>query len=123
MKKASTILLMITAIFLAFLVGLFLGRNMDSSEIRVSRSTSEETVTSTIPSDTESTLPEKININTASADDFSTLPGIGTVLAQRICDYRAKHGPFKTLHQLTDVEGIGQSKLAAILDYITLDAP
>lgn len=121
MKKASTILLIITVIFLAFLGGLFLGRNMDKTEVRISHSKPKEDAPSTAPSD--SVRPEKININTASAEDFSTLPGIGSVLAQRIYDYRVKHGPFKTLHQLTGVEGIGQSKLESILDYITLEDP
>lgn len=128
MKKAGTILVIITLIFLSFLGGLFLGRNMDKSEVRLSRTAPKETAVSTeptVPTETsggEHPLPGKIDINTASAEDLSNLPGIGEVLARRICDYRAEHGPFQTLHQLTEVEGIGEKRLEAILDYITLDA-
>ena len=62
----------------------------------------------------------KVNINTASAEELAGLSGIGEVLAERIISYRDEHGDFSTVYDLTDVYGIGENKLEAILDYITV---
>ena len=61
-----------------------------------------------------------ININTASATDLETLPGIGEVIGQRIVDYRTENGPFASVDQLEDVSGIGPSILAEIHDLVTV---
>jgi competence protein ComEA len=50
-----------------------------------------------------------VNINTADAATIaSSLDGIGAVKAQRIVDYRQKHGPFRTVDELAQVKGISQ---------------
>ena len=61
-----------------------------------------------------------ININTASAEELEELPGIGETLALRIIAYREEHGPFQTIADISNVSGIGDGKLAAIQDYITV---
>jgi competence protein ComEA len=61
-----------------------------------------------------------ININTASVQDLTLLPGIGDVLAQRIVDYRDQHGPFTSIDQLDDVDGIGPALLKEISPLVTL---
>jgi len=64
---------------------------------------------------------EKININMASASELEALPGIGPVLAQRIVDYRQANGPFRTLEDIKDVKGIGDSTFKRIKDRITVE--
>jgi competence protein ComEA len=61
-----------------------------------------------------------INVNTASAAELETLPGIGEVLAQRIIDHRTEHGPFASVDDLLDVSGIGEVTLAEIRDLVTV---
>jgi len=49
-----------------------------------------------------------VNLNTASASDLETLPGIGAKTAARIVEYRQKNGPFKKVEELMNVRGIGE---------------
>lgn len=86
---------------------------------------SESTDAAVQTDSTAATTPEKdanglININTATAATLMTLPGIGEVLAQRIVDYRLAHGSFKTVAELTNVKGIGEKKLEAIIALVTV---
>ncbi len=48
-----------------------------------------------------------VNLNTATKDELVALQGIGPAKAQAILDYRAAHGPFKSVEELKDVKGIG----------------
>lgn len=63
---------------------------------------------------------EPVNINTAAAEELEQLSGVGPVLAQAIVDYREEHGPFRSVEELTNVSGIGEGKLNAIRNDITL---
>jgi len=54
---------------------------------------------------------QKININTAGAEQIMQLPGIGPGLASRILAYRTAHGPFRRVEDLAGVQGIGKKKL------------
>ncbi len=49
-----------------------------------------------------------IDINTATVAELDGLPGIGPVLAQRIVDYRTEQGPFSTVEELAEVQGISE---------------
>jgi len=64
--------------------------------------------------------PSKININTASIEELISLPGIGPKTAERIYEYRKKHGKFKDVNELLNVKGIGPKKLEKIKPYIYL---
>jgi competence protein ComEA len=61
-----------------------------------------------------------VNINTATLGELQTLPGIGAVLAQRIVDYRTEHGGFRSINDLRQVDGIGESKFAQLKDRVTV---
>lgn len=63
---------------------------------------------------------ELININTASAEELDTLPGIGPSIAQRIVEYRTQNGPFATIDEIINVSGIGPATFEKIKDLITV---
>jgi competence protein ComEA len=66
------------------------------------------------------TTTEKINVNTASAEELTALPGIGKSYADRIVEYREKNGPFKKVDDLLNVRGIGEKTLERIRDRVTV---
>lgn len=59
-----------------------------------------------------------IDLNRSSAAELEELPGVGPVLASRIVEFRESNGPFKTVEDLLDVGGIGETKLDAMRDAI-----
>jgi competence protein ComEA len=63
---------------------------------------------------------EKVNINTATAEQLQTLPGIGPALAKSIVDYRTKTGKFKKIEELINVKGVGEKKFEQIKDRLTV---
>jgi len=64
---------------------------------------------------------QKININKATVKELQTLPGIESVIAQRIVDYRHEYGPFKKIEDLMQVKGIGKKRFERIRDLITVE--
>ena len=54
---------------------------------------------------------ERVDINHADTETLTKLHGIGPVLARRIVEYRQAHGPFRSVDELINVNGIGKAKL------------
>ncbi|MBL7067721.1 MAG: helix-hairpin-helix domain-containing protein [Candidatus Marinimicrobia bacterium] len=73
------------------------------------------------PISDETTAFLKINLNSASAEDFMRLPKIGKVTAQRIIDYRNKHGRFSSIDELLNVKGIGEKTFERIKGEVTIE--
>jgi competence protein ComEA len=69
---------------------------------------------------TDPASPAKVNLNTATLAELDTLPGVGPVLAQRIIDHRTKRGPFRTVEDLRQVDGIGEETFARLKDLVVL---
>ncbi len=64
---------------------------------------------------------EKLNINTASAEQLARImKGVGIKKARAIIRYRKQHGPFTRLEQLLLVKGIGPKTLARNRHRLTL---
>ncbi|MEN8190186.1 MAG: helix-hairpin-helix domain-containing protein [Thermodesulfobacteriota bacterium] len=61
---------------------------------------------------------EMVDINFASADLLTTLPGIGPKTAEQIINYRTENGSFSNIEQLIEVKGIGEKKLARIKPFV-----
>ncbi|WP_138158819.1 helix-hairpin-helix domain-containing protein [Peptoniphilus catoniae] len=72
-----------------------------------------ETSTSDLPSSDQG----KVNINTASAEELKSLPGIGPKMAEKIIKYRDKNS-FSKIEDIMNVGGIGEKKFEEIKDYI-----
>ena len=61
-----------------------------------------------------------ININTASEAELDTLPGIGPSKAAAIVAYRAEHGPFASISDLSKVQGIGNKTVSKLSAHISV---
>ncbi|MET8242986.1 ComEA family DNA-binding protein [Streptomyces sp. NPDC005202] len=59
-----------------------------------------------------------VSLNTATADQLETLPGVGPVLAQHIVDYRTQHGSFRSVDELREVNGIGDRRFADLRNLV-----
>jgi competence protein ComEA len=55
-----------------------------------------------------------LDLNTATAEQLDSLPGIGPVTAQKILDYRQQHGAFHSVAELEGVPGIGPGRLSQL---------
>ncbi|GGM16175.1 hypothetical protein GCM10012279_37910 [Micromonospora yangpuensis] len=61
-----------------------------------------------------------VNLNTATLAQLDSLPGVGPVLAQRILAHREEHGPFRTVGDLRQVDGIGDARFEQLKELVTV---
>lgn len=59
-----------------------------------------------------------VNLNTATAEQLDTLPGVGPVTAQAILAWRTDNGSFTSVDELLEVSGIGDATLADLRPYV-----
>ena len=122
--KISTLekaLLGLTAAFLLMTTGYFLGARSAADSYRVDTQHPAAAEIAT-PSEAPPAAPEgAVNINTATAAELETLPGIGEKRAADIVADRAANGPFRIPEDLTRVKGIGEGTLAGLIEYITVE--
>ena len=112
--KTEWILLALTGVFLC---GLLILSFLDREQVgRMGISTEID-----VPQ--EEILPDlsPLDLNTATEEELTQLPGIGEELARRVVAYREENGPFATVDDLMNVSGIGEGKFEALSDWITVD--
>lgn len=118
-KQKDTIFIVLCILFTVFLSGVFIGRATSRYPVDLTRAVDVGYIAS--KSDTEDLfIGKKMNINVASVDDLTLIPSIGESTAQRIVDYRTNHGPFQSLSELGNVEGLGSDRILQLIDYITI---
>jgi competence protein ComEA len=61
----------------------------------------------------------KVSLGSATVEQLDELPGVGPVTAQKIVDWRATHGPFRSADDLDDVPGIGPARIEQLRDLVT----
>ncbi|WP_107070974.1 ComEA family DNA-binding protein [Streptomyces cyaneogriseus] len=59
-----------------------------------------------------------LSLNTATAEQLETLPGVGPVLARHIVDHRTRNGGFRSVEELRDVNGIGERRFADLRNLV-----
>lgn len=105
MKFVKTLLLLITVALVFLNIGIYIGRSVKDGSI--------ESYVEKRPD-----YAGKININTASSAELSTVPGLSGALARRIVDYREDNGDYKSIYNLLDVSGISYENLEEMKDYL-----
>ncbi len=80
----------------------------------------ETTLSSESEANTSSKSEGKVNINKASVSELTSIPGVGASTAQKIITYREENGKFKTIEDIKNVSGIGDSKYNSMKDFISV---
>ena len=62
----------------------------------------------------------KVDINAASVEQLTELPGVGDALATRIVEYRKSSGGFQSPEELMNVKGIGEKSFLKLRDHISV---
>ena len=149
-NKITKLLLAITFIAGIFITGLFFGREQNTVEGFVVIPQYEDRAAEredTPPPDQPSTPPEEypdtaqemevdqavdvdeedasdlqfpVNINSATVEELTLLPGVGPAIAERIVAHRETYGEFRMIEELRDVSGIGSARFGAIAELITV---
>ena len=64
-----------------------------------------------------------VNLNTATAAQLQTLPGVGPALAMRIIEYRESNGRFARIEDVMNVRGVGETTFLRMRDLLTVTPP
>ena len=119
-KSEKIVILILSAALLAGSFILYKRHTRPFTEITIIKEGVKEELTL---AQVEARLKEKrrVNINTATAEEITAIPGVGEVLAARIVEYRDSHGGFEFEEELLQVDGIGPKKLETIKEYIKIE--
>ena len=103
---------MMTRILMAAILGIAVSAAATSAQ---SKSTTPKAATGAA-----ATAAAPVNLNTATAEQLATIPGVGPKMAERIIDYRQKNGGFKKVEDLMNVSGVGEKSFLKMKPLITV---
>jgi len=117
-KQEKAVIYFLTAMLILGLGVKFYKAKTNRVNLRV-----ESAVLSAEKVDIKKIVKEKktVKINTATAGDFSRLPGIGPGLAKRLVEYRNQNGNFAVIDDIKKVKGIGDKRYEEIKDYLVIE--
>jgi competence protein ComEA len=72
-----------------------------------------------VPGGGAETAGGRVSLSSATAAELDSLPGIGPVTAQKILDYRAEHGGFRSVEDLDAIPGIGPARVEQLRDVVS----
>ncbi len=64
----------------------------------------------------------RVDLNTATGEEFTALSGIGDIVASRIVAYRKKNGSFTKVEEVMNVKGIGEKTFLRLRPYLFVEA-
>jgi len=118
-RERTAILILCIAALIGTGIRLYLNKYHSEEEIRIIKGAVEVPEGVKAGSTTSEELSLTIDINSTTAEELETLPGIGPVKAKAIIDYRKEHGVFKIPADIQKVPGIGEKTFLRIKPYIT----
>ena len=63
----------------------------------------------------------RVNLNTATAEELMTIPGIGEAKAKAIVSYRQENGDFSSIEEIMNISGIKEGLFRQMKDYIMVN--
>lgn len=93
---------------------------VEDAGVAAERSGAIVEIPAAVDSSTQPSGNALVDINTAGAAELESLPGIGPTLAGRIIRYREEEGPYSTVEELMNVQGIGERTLDRLRGLITV---
>lgn len=106
MKNGRTIMLLVCALSLTLVIGIFVGRNLRTEYVQLPKGDDAQTVSAL-----EVAKDYRLDINEATKVQLMELPGVGEMIADRIISYRTENGPYASIDDLLNVKGVGEKKL------------
>jgi ethanolamine utilization protein EutM len=73
------------------------------------------------PGATSGTPVRRLNLNTATAEQLDTLPGVGPALADRMVEFRTQQGLFSSVEELKKVQGAKKTLVASLKEHLYID--
>lgn len=115
-----SLILSVIAVLTITAVGTFLLKMQNVNRSVIMQPENDVTFDQPQPEAAQSTVPQVININTATKEELMLLSGIGADKAEKIIEYREKE-PFKKPKDITKVKGIGEKTYEALADKICVE--